>query len=148
MLIPTSVEFLFKDWCKRLHRPDVWPLSVLSGPLRWCRGEKPWGAACPTWTLEPDLPVSPHERRQGPDPRLLQFCSCSCLLCVFARSHPQVPAVVSWRRFQEGGAEADGEAGPGGRVSGPAAVKTRPAPPDLSPAPNNTLINCHSWLSM
>lgn len=44
----------------------------------------------------------------------------------FARSHPQVPAVVSRRRVQEGGAEADGEAGPGGRVSGPTAVKILP----------------------
>lgn len=99
--------------------------------LHWCRGERPCGAVCPTWTLARDLPVSPHERRPGPGPGLLRFLNksrtvrslTSSRLCVFVCSHPQVPALVSWRCVQEGGTETDRKAGPGRRVSG-GAVKT------------------------
>ena len=140
-------EFLFKDadWCKRLRRADVWPLSVLSGPRHRCRGEKPCGAVCPTWTLEPDLPVSPHERRNRV-PVQDSFSSAHApVFYVFCSQ----PSTRPSRGFMA--------ACPGRRRRGWWRSRAwwtgewtdrskDPAPPDLYPVPDNTVMNCYSWL--
>ncbi len=116
-LISQSITFwgcLYQEnWCKT---PPQTSEVVTSWFSHWCRGEKPWGAVCPTWTPAPDPPVSWCERRQGPDPglfhslQLWHITQCArplphapvfmCLLIAIHKSQPWFHGGVSRKEAQ------------------------------------------------